>query len=163
MKAPISKKYIYRLTAFLCGLILCAPSPSWALAIQEQFTMAFGQLLVPSSGTVVDLEPNGSISTGSNWYVPNSGARQGRYRFSGTSGTVDIYITNAATCGPSVTISNFKAVWLGVTYADISTTGIASTPFDGNERISIGARLSYGGTTSLGPCPINFDLNIVYI
>lgn len=143
--------------------LLVAPCPAYAQVIVEQQDLSFGQLVIPPSGAVVEIDTTGTITMGSTWVMPASGQDNGAYQITDVPGNVDITITNISTCEAGVTISHFAALFMGVPYADISTTGISGVAFDGDEVLELGARLSYGGSTSLGACAISFDLNVIFI
>lgn len=155
-----------RLTRYLfyvCGALpVLATAPASAQMVGENMQLSFGSLVVPSSGAMVQIEPTGAVSIGENWMIPATGDSPGEYNITGSAGTVDIFVDSIGTCNMGVQLSNFGATWRGTTYADISTTAITAAPFDGDDNLRLGARITYAGTTPLTPCGANFNLNITY-
>jgi len=148
----------------IVGIMAIVCSPVWAApeSVTEDSNISFGNVVIRSSGAVIKMEADGTISQGSTLILSPPVPTAGNYRVQGDPGTVDIAITNVAACGGGVMVDGFAADWGGAAYADISSTAITGAPFDGDEPLRLGARISYPGTVSLGACPTTFDLTVIY-
>lgn len=149
---------------FVCLLLVLnlAVQPANAQLITESTAIFFGNLIIPSGGGVVKIEPDNTVSLGADKVLAPPSPNRGVYRLFGVGGTVDISVDTITTCDAAVTLDTFTAIWRGTTYASINSSAIIGAAFDGDDDLSLGARISYGGSTPLGACPSSFNLNVTF-
>lgn len=141
-------------------MVLLAPPPAWAQVINETVNIRFGKVVVPGSGGTIQIDPDDTVSTGSNLIVTPPAPNAGHYRITGAAGSVDISISGVTTCDPALSFAAFPADWRGTSYADLSGGGIVGEVFDGDDDLYIGARINFAGGAPIGACAVNYDLNI---
>lgn len=149
------------LAYLVLGMVtLFTPLCASAQVVSEGVQIRFGRILVPGSGGTIQIDPDDTVSIGSNLLVTPPAPNAGRYRITGGAGTIDISISGVTTCSPALSFAAFPADWRGTDYGDISSAGIVGEVFDGDDDLYIGARINFSGSAPMGACAVNYDLNI---
>lgn len=150
-----------RLTWMALGLpLLLIPVPALAQLISEQVQIRFGRVLVPGSGGTIQIDPDDTVSIGSNLIFSPPTPNAGLYRITGSAGSIDISISGVTTCDPALSFAAFPADWRGTQYNDLSAAGIVGEVFDGDDNLYIGARINFASSAPIGVCAVSYDLNI---